>query len=71
MPRVLDWLHQEPTEPADLVVRVAAGIGAAPTYAVRLVAMAVRSVVARLVVAACRVAGPVPEARPTVPHHHR
>ncbi len=66
MPRVLDWLHQEPTEPADLAVRVAASIGVAPTYAVRLVAM-----VARLVVAACRVAGPVPEVRLTVLHHHR
>ncbi len=71
MPMVLDWLHQEPTGPADLAVRVAADIGAAPIYAVRLVAVAVRSVAARWVVAACRVAGSVPEVRLTVLHHHR
>ncbi len=62
---VLDWLHQEPTGPADLVVRVAADIGAAPIYAVQLVAVAVR-----WVVAACRVAGSVSEVHSTVPHHY-
>ncbi len=66
MPRVLDWLHQEPMELVDRAVRVVAGIGAVPTYAVRLVAMAVRSAVA-----ACRVAGSIPVVRPTVPPHRR
>ncbi len=71
MPRVLDWLHQESTEPADPGVQVVAGTGAAPTYAVRLVAVAVRLAAGRSGAVACWVVGPAPGVYLTVLPHRR
>ncbi len=71
MPRALDWLHQESTEPADLAVRVVAGIGAVPIYAVWLVAVAARLVAGRSEVAACWVVEPAPGVHPMIPLHRR
>ncbi len=53
MPRVLGWLHQESMEPEDLAVLVVADIGVVPISVAQLVAVVVRLVAGRSVVAAC------------------